>query len=254
MLRERFPFLRLVDARTRMRVDLSVCDQLGIANTAMLRVYGLLHPCFGQLSLFVKHWSQRRRVNGTSQHMLSSYGWSLLVLFAMQTSEPRALPVLQAAPLCANSPRTVLHRADGASFDCTFSADATAAHASIGFAPEGQLGLGELLTRFFAMFAAHLSTEPASARGVVSVRTGQMQPRPGVAPRSELHPELTCGPFAIEDPFEVTRDLGDILTDETLAITRAELQRAHALLRSHRASPASTPWAQTLGELLMPRI
>ena len=63
---------------------------------------------------------------------------------------------------------------------------------------------------------------------------------------------MTClrGLHRLEDPFEITRDLADALTDETRAITRAELQRAHALLRDggHR------PWAQTLGELLLPRI
>jgi len=245
VLHERSPCLRLVDARSRITVHLSVCEQLGLANTALLRVYSQLHPAFLQLTLFVKHWSYRRRLNGTAQQMLSSYGWSLLVLFAMQTAEPKALPNLQSAQLTASLPRKSLQRADGVAFDVTFSADTGAAHSSIGFNSETQLGFGQLLRRFFSLYA---SLDDKS--GVVSVRTGVLQPRPGVAP-SELHPELVCGPFAIEDPFEVTRDLGDALTDTTAAITRAELQRAHALLNNR--APAQ-PWAMTLGELLMPRI
>ena len=67
-----------------MRVDLSICEHLGLANTAMLRVYAAVNPNFRLLCLFVKHWSQRRRVNDVSQHMLSSYAWSLLVLFVLQ--------------------------------------------------------------------------------------------------------------------------------------------------------------------------
>ena len=39
--------------------------------------------------------------------------------------------------------------------------------------------------------------------------------------------------FGIEDPFEVTRDLGSVLTDETFAITRAEVQRAAARLHEN---------------------
>ena len=52
------------------------------------------------------------------------------------------------------------------------------------------------------------------------------------------------------------RDLGDTLTDEGGAITRQECQRAHALLSArHRAGRVGgSPWPNTLGELLMPRI
>ena len=229
-----------------MRVDLSICEHLGLANTAMLRVYAAVNPNFRLLCLFVKHWSQRRRVNDVSQHMLSSYAWSLLVLFVLQTAEPRALPVLQGAALCANLPRKTVERADGATFDCTFWSNAQAALSSIGYSPESQLGLGDLLLRFFALYASI-----GHDRFVVSVRTGVLQPRGG----AELHPELPShasdGFACIEDPFEITRDLADALTDETRAITRAELNRAHALLRDgggHR------PWAHVLGELLLPRI
>ena len=123
--------------------------------------------------------------------------------------------------------------------------------------------LRKLLRRFFSLYASL-----DESAGVVSVRTGALQPRPGSAGAQlqpdATHPELSCAhALAIEDPFELSRDLGDTLTDATCAITRAELQRAHALLseRNNRAAAAvrgagdaPAPWAQTLGELLMPRI
>ena len=240
----RFPMLRLVDARSRMRVDLCVAEHLGLANTAMLRVYGLLHPAFSQLVLFIKHWSQRRRVNGALQGCLSSYAWSLLVLFVMQTAEPRALPVLQSPALTQQLPRKILNRADGAQFDCTFCDNTSQAHASINFIPETQLGFGELLLRFFALYST-IEWD----KYVVSVRTGQLQPRPGVNPNghSELHPEFVpCqGPVSIEDPFEVTRELAEGMTPETCGITRSEIHRAHALLsqRDRASSRGRWPWA-----------
>ena len=237
----RHPLLRLIDARTRMRVDLSVCQHLGVLNTALVRAYTELAPVVPQLALFVKIWSLRRRVNDPTHGMLSSYTWSLLVIFSLQARG--GLPSLQAEGLTSRVPRRYVRRDDGATFDCTFHEQ------PFSWAPGHTLSLGEALRTFFDFWASF-----DYARHAASVRVGGALPRAAPADGTGSgSASFGWRTFGIEDPFEVTRDLGSVLTDETFAITRAEVQRAAARLHEN-SNGRARPWAEVFAELLEPRM
>ena len=237
----RYPLLRLIDARTRMRVDLSVCQHLGVLNTALVRAYTELTPVVPQLALFVKLWSQRRRVNEPTHGMLSSYTWSLLVIFSLQARA--GLPSLQAESLTSRVPRRYVRRDDGATFDCTFHEQ------PLSWALGHTVSLGQALRTFFDFWASF-----DYARHAASVRVGGALPRAAPADGT-VSGSASFGwrTFGIEDPFEVTRDLGSVLTDETFAITRAEVQRAAARLHEN-SNGRARPWAEVFAELLEPRM
>jgi hypothetical protein len=92
------------------------------------------------------------------------------------------------------------------------------------------------------------------ARHAASVRVGGALPRAAQADGTGSgSASFGWRTFGIEDPFEVTRDLGSVLTDETFAITRAEVQRAAARLHEN-SNGRARPWAEVFAELLEPRM
>lgn len=129
--------------------------------------------------------------------------------------------------------------------------------------------LGEALIAFFGYFADEFPFETHA----VSVRLGAPLPRTPAAPSALAAPSFAWRTFGVEDPLEMTRDLGAGLTDASFALTRAELRRASALLREQAAGQAGGPrvpaglppppgratrhsrtWPETFAQLLEPRM
>lgn len=146
----------------------------------------------------------------------------------MQSCSPPALPVLQAPALVEGVPRTSMLRSDGAFFDCTFCSDVAVARAEFTMtllmeeSTDTLQTLGAQLLGFFAYYANFDFEHRA-----VSIRTGLAIPK---HEGTWAHRAPGSSSFSIEDPFEISHDLGAHLTPEAFAITRAELLRAHILL------------------------
>ena len=116
---------------------------------------------------------------------------------------------------------------DGRVFDCSFCADVESVRGAMQRLGVNTQGLGELLVGFFRCYAREFDFKG----GVVSVRTGGHLSRheKGWTTkergfRGDRHL------FCIEDPFELTHDLGRVCDPQTLSEVKQEIARAHQML------------------------
>jgi DNA polymerase sigma len=77
------------------QVDITLNNDLAVANTGLLRDYAAIDPRLRQLVLLVKHWAKRRRCNDAYTGTLSSYAYCLMAIAHLQQRAPPVLPVLQ---------------------------------------------------------------------------------------------------------------------------------------------------------------
>lgn len=82
----------------RPQFDITLNNNLAVANTALLRDYAAIDRRLRQLVLLIKHWAKRRRVNDAYTGTLSSYAYCLLAIGHLQQRAPPVLPVLQEGP------------------------------------------------------------------------------------------------------------------------------------------------------------
>jgi hypothetical protein len=209
-----------VDAAAVNECDICIGHPLPQKNTALLRTYAEVDPRAKQLILAVKIWAKKAGVADSANGMLSSYAWSLLCVFYLQQCEPPVLPVLQSSTLIGTRWR-LLEQIDGC--DVSFCQDATEAHTSL--APNhNDVTVAELLDGFFHFFGwRNLS------KAVVSVRLGKIYGR-------DLGQKKTKWRMCIEDPFELSRDLGEAIScsEGQREITKA-LRQAAVAVRSGSA-------------------
>ena len=162
----------------------------------------------------------------------------LSVIHYLQTCNPPILPVLQqlygpnAARDYARS--TIVHTHDGKEFECAFISDLElVAEANNVLQPKNMMPLGELLIGFYRRYAREFDF----VKSVASIRIGTYLTKsekgwdkkdPGF--RGDRHL------FCIEDPFELTHDLGRVMDRDTLRDVRSEIDRADVLLSEQRGT------------------
>jgi DNA polymerase sigma len=165
----------------------------------------------------VKHWAKQRAVNDPYRGTLSSYCYVLMCIHLLQTRSPPVLPVLQALP-------PTFSRTVGA-WECAFCDD-PATQAAAGFVPGANTEpLAQLLWAFFE----HWAWLHDYQRSVVSVRTGRFLSKDEKEWTRKVGTErhLLC----VEDPFEITHDLGRTVDPGTRDTMKKEFARAATLLR-----------------------
>lgn len=79
----------------RQIIDVSINNVLPIYNTRLLREYMLLDERVRILVLCVKRWAKMWHISDAKQGNLSSYSWTLLCIYYLQTCSPPILPSLQ---------------------------------------------------------------------------------------------------------------------------------------------------------------
>jgi DNA polymerase sigma len=141
--RARIPVIKLTWRPTGTKVDVTLNNDLAVANTALLRDYAAIDPRLRQLVVLIKHWAKQRRVNDAYTGSLSSYAWALAAVAHLQTRAPPVLPVLQELP--PTKRQTV------AGWPCDYCDDVSAL---AGFGAPNRESLAELLAAFFHHWAA----------------------------------------------------------------------------------------------------
>lgn len=68
--------------------DLSLQNPLACLNTALLNTYSKISPDTCILASIIKRWAKMRDINNPAMHTLSSYGYVLMLLFYLTSSEP----------------------------------------------------------------------------------------------------------------------------------------------------------------------
>ena len=80
----RIPIVQFRDPMHSLHCDISINNQLAVANTRLLRTYGNIDMRVRGLVFLVKHWAKRRHLNSPSDGTLSSYGFIICILHFLQ--------------------------------------------------------------------------------------------------------------------------------------------------------------------------
>lgn len=211
----RVPVVKFVVPRTGTKVDVTVNNMLACVNTKLLADYCAIDPRLAQLVALVKHWAKQRAVNDPYRGTLSSYCYVLMCIHLLQT-RPGApvLPALQQLPPTFR--RTV------GQWTCEFCDNVDSLR---GFGSPNRESLAELVWAFFEYWAWRHNY----SHDVVSVRVGGCLHKDDKDWTRRIGNErhLVC----IEDPFELTHDLGRTVDRQTRAVLHKEFTRAATLLR-----------------------
>jgi len=257
LLRARVPIVKLLDPKSGFNVDICVNNKLARHNTRLIYKYMMMDRRARYLALLIKYWAKRRAINETYRGTLSSYAYVLLVIQFLQVY--RILPPLQKM---ANDGKEFTC-AEEIPLDCVDEWNVY--FASSYMHRTGSLkkpDLADLVVQFFAYYAFEFDYESS----VVSIRNGvpfpqsikrwsfddeeeqhdeefheeedengveKSQQKVGVGGKKSTgkkgnkHVEMHF--FAIEDPFELTHDLGRVLDETTLGVIREEFTRAYEI-------------------------
>jgi len=236
----RVPIVKFVDARSGLHCDICVNNELALHNTRLLRTYAHLDPRVRPLIAVVKYWASQRKINEPFKGTLSSYAYVMLVLNFLQTCSPPVLPCLQALGRREADERT----ADG--YDVWFQDDPEKVR-TLFRARANESSLGALLAGFFTRYATEFDVD----KHVVSVREARLMPREEKVWGSSLTSAARKGRkadrhlFCIEDPFEVSHDLGRVMDSTSIVWVQDELARAHDLLSQGKSlAEVCSPWSE----------
>ncbi|PWN43078.1 PAP/OAS1 substrate-binding domain-containing protein, partial [Ceraceosorus guamensis] len=200
--------------------DIGFENRLALENTRLLLSYAMVDPPrLRTLVLFLKVWTKRRKLNSPYTGTLSSYGYTLLVLFFLtHVKRPSVLPNLQRIP----PPRVLTQEEIELNGHNIYFYDDVATLRQE-WASQNTENVGELLMDFFRYF----SKEFAYSRDVISLRTeGGLVPKDGDAWSAEV------SPLCIEDPFQVGYNVSRTVTKDGLYTIRGEFMRATRILTS----------------------
>ncbi|XP_038979270.1 UTP:RNA uridylyltransferase 1-like [Phoenix dactylifera] len=217
LTRARVPIVKLMDPVTGLSCDICINNLLAVVNTKLLKDYSQIDGRLRQLAFIVKHWARSRRVNETYQGTLSSYAYVLMCIHFLQLRKPAILPCLQA--LEATYAVTVDN------VECAYFDQVEKLH---DFSARNKESIARLLWAFFQYWAYHHDY----TNDVISVRTGSIISKQAKdwTRRIGNDRHLIC----IEDPFEISHDLGRVVDKYSIKILREEFERAADILQYDR--------------------
>ncbi|WWD00319.1 hypothetical protein V866_007230 [Kwoniella sp. B9012] len=231
--RARIPILKLELAPSPalpfgIACDIGIENRLAIENTRLLLTYATIDPArVRTLVLFLKVWSKRRRINSPYRGTLSSYGFTLMVLYYLvHVKQPPVLPNLQRImPMRPMEEEEVMLEGRNVYF---FDDVETLRRewSSVNFE-----SVGELLIDFFRFFSHDFQFN----NSVLSLRAGQLTKESkgwvndiDVGGLNEMARDRNR--LCIEDPFEITYNVARTVTKDGLYTIRGEFMRATRIL------------------------
>ncbi|WWD22056.1 hypothetical protein CI109_106544 [Kwoniella shandongensis] len=231
--RARIPILKLELAPSPalpfgIACDIGIENRLAIENTRLLLTYATIDPArVRTLVLFLKVWSKRRRINSPYRGTLSSYGFTLMVLyFLVHVKQPPVLPNLQRImPMRPMEEEEVMLEGRNVYF---FDDVETLRRewSSVNFE-----SVGELLIDFFRFFSHDFQFN----NSVLSLRAGQLTKESkgwvndiDVGGLNEMARDRNR--LCIEDPFEISYNVARTVTKDGLYTIRGEFMRATRIL------------------------
>ncbi|XP_045068190.1 terminal uridylyltransferase 4 isoform X1 [Coregonus clupeaformis] len=89
------PIVKFYHVRTGLEGDISLYNTLALHNTRLLASYAAIDPRVKMLCYVMKVFAKLCDIGDASRGSLSSYGFTLMVLFYLQQRNPPVIPVLQ---------------------------------------------------------------------------------------------------------------------------------------------------------------
>ncbi|ORY06553.1 PAP/OAS1 substrate-binding domain-containing protein [Basidiobolus meristosporus CBS 931.73] len=228
LTRTRIPIIKLKDPVSELNCDIGFNNRLAVYNTRLLRMYAEVDSRVKEIVAIVKHWAKSRQINEPYLGTLSSYAYVLMIIFVLQ--QRGVLPCLQ--QICEGEKKEVLVD----NYDAYFFDNITDLPKY--WKSQNNESLGELLYEFFRFYASDFSYYGS----VVSVRTGQVMSKEEKGWTAEATRESGASHVqdrywvCIEDPFEVTHNLGRPVNKNSLYTIRGEFMRAANILGGTRTS------------------
>ncbi|XP_060218703.1 UTP:RNA uridylyltransferase 1 [Lycium barbarum] len=219
LTRARVPIVKLMDPETGISCDICVNNVLAVVNTKLLQDYAQIDVRLRQLAFIVKHWAKLRGVNVTYQGTLSSYAYVLMCIHFLQQRRPAILPCLQGME--------ATYSVNVDNIECAYFDKVEMLY---GFGSHNGESLARLVWAFFNYWAyCH-----DYANDVISVRTGSTVSKRAKdwTRRIGNDRHLIC----IEDPFEVSHDLGRVVDKFSIRVLREEFERAAEIMQ-HDPNP-----------------
>jgi len=177
----------------------------------------------------VKQWAKRRKIHEPYRGYPSSYSYTLMVMHYLQREGVLVcLQDLERQDAEAQRRPELTVQVQGLVYDCYFYRN-TDALQGIGEA-SNKADLGLLLAGFFYFYAKMFPLKDA----VISLRKGDMlsKKEKGWDKPKERNRHIIC----IEDPFDVEKDLGCYVDEQTIKDIQQEFARAVDLLLMKDAS------------------
>jgi DNA polymerase sigma len=220
--RARVPIVKFHDPISNLYCDICINNELAIENTKLIGDYSKIDSRVIQLGYIIKYWSKQRQINETYQGTLSSYAYILMVIHFLQRRNPPVLPILQDMFDSDNLKSPVII----SGFDCYYY---NKIDKLIDFGKNNKETIGELTATFFRTYACEFDWENM----VISPRTGKLLSKAEKQwnlqsddyPNSRDHFY-----FTLEDPFEITHNLGRGVDRDNLKVIKYEFLRAYKLI------------------------
>jgi DNA polymerase sigma len=210
----RVPIVKFTDPESGYSCDICINNTLALQNTQLLACYSNIDPRLKKLACVIKYWAKRRQINAPFAGTLSSYAYVLLLIHFLQRRNPPILPCLQ-----TNVDH--LPRVEVEGYDCTYH---TKVHRSFS-SQKNKQSTGKLLVEFFRFYGLEFDY----VNCVVSVRTGGFFTKEAKDWKKPKHVRESCF-LGLEDPFEVTHNLGRVVDKRGIEIIRNELERGFIIL------------------------
>ncbi|KJZ75837.1 hypothetical protein HIM_04661 [Hirsutella minnesotensis 3608] len=212
------PIVKIWDPELGLACDMNVNNTLALENTRMVRTYVEADPRVRQLAMIIKYWTRRRIVNDAAfGGTLSSYTWICLIIAFLQLRSPPVLPALHQLPY-------KLTKSDGTTSDFADNLKKIR-----GFGNKNKSSVPELLFQFFRFYAHEFDYDTH----VLSVRQGKLVTKAEKKWHYQINNQL-----CVEEPFNVSRNLGNTADEYAFRGLHLELRRAFDLISAAKLGEA----------------
>ncbi|GAV76666.1 PAP_assoc domain-containing protein [Cephalotus follicularis] len=214
LARARVPIVKLMDPVTGISCDICINNVLAVVNTKLLRDYAQIDERLRQLAYIVKHWAKSRGVNETYRGTLSSYAYVIMCIYFLQQRRPAILPCLQEME--------ITYSVTVDNIECKFYDQVEKLRK---FGSRNKETIAQLVWGFFNYWAYRHDY----ANDVISIRTGSVisKREKDWTRRIGNDRHLIC----IEDPFEISHDLGRVVDKYSIKVLREEFERAAHIMQ-----------------------
>ncbi|XP_057688013.1 terminal uridylyltransferase 7 [Corythoichthys intestinalis] len=185
------PIVKFYHVRTGLEGDISLYNRLALHNTRLLALYAAIDRRVKILCYVMKVFAKMCDIGDASRGSLSSYAYTLMVLFFLQQREPPLIPVLQEIYDGDEKPTVLVDGWNVYFFDDLKSLPSRWPHYGENTETVGELWLG--LLRFYTEdfdFKEHVVCTRQKAR------------------LTTFNKQWTSKYIVIEDPFDLNHNLG----------------------------------------------
>jgi len=218
----RIPLIKFRHIPSQLEGDITLQNVIAVQNTQMLRTYSRIDGRCPELVFAMKFLTKTCGIADASKNFLSSYAYTLLVIYFLQQLEKPVLPVLQSLHSSAKRPKLVVKSQGhyGTPYNCWYFRYNTVHQLRTVWPAYGEnkLSTGELWLQMLRFYAEDFDFN----KHYVCIANSQRQEKSALG---EI--ENTRVKIHIQDPFEIYRNLGTTLSVQNDQIIRTAFKNAY---------------------------